>query len=53
MSDDKRLPTTGKSDTSADVDAFLRDLKRAPPPPPGGRGRLIFALDATASREPS
>src|SRR5438477_3473269 len=56
MSDDKgRLPTAPKpGETSAEVDAFLRDLRRAPPPPPsGGRGRLMFALDATASREPS
>ena len=52
MSDDKRqLPTESRS---AEIDAFLRDLQRAPKPPPsGGRGRLIFALDATASREPS
>lgn len=39
---------------SAAVDAFLDDLNRAPAVRPGGgRGRLIFALDATASREPS
>src|SRR5579862_8349178 len=39
---------------SAEVDAFLDDLRRAPAVrPAGGRGRLIFALDATASREPS
>ncbi|MBV9150278.1 MAG: VWA domain-containing protein, partial [Alphaproteobacteria bacterium] len=46
MSDDKsRLPETPRS---ADVDAFLRDLQRAPAVRPGGgRGRLIFALDAT------
>jgi hypothetical protein len=52
MSDDKsRLPTgTG----SQDVADFLDQLRRAPPPPPdGGRGRLVFAMDATASREPS
>ncbi|HLY45579.1 MAG TPA: VWA domain-containing protein [Stellaceae bacterium] len=50
--DDKpRLPAESHA---AEVDAFLRDLRRAPPPPPpGGRGRLIFALDATASREHS
>ncbi len=56
MSDDKRrLPTAANpGEVSAEVDAFLRDLQRAPPPhPSGGRGRLIFALDATASREPS
>ena len=56
MSEDKRrLPTAANpGEVSAEVDAFLRDLQRAPPPrPSGGRGRLIFALDATASREPS
>ena len=52
MSDDKKqLPTESHS---AEVDAFLRDLQRAPAVrPAGGRGRLIFALDATASRQPS
>ncbi len=50
--DDKnRLPARSNS---AEIDAFLRDLQRAPAVRPGGgRGRLIFALDATASREPS
>jgi len=52
MSDDKKqLPTESHS---AEVDAFLRDLQRAPAVrPAGGRGRLIFALDATASRQPT
>ena len=46
MSDEKKLPTKS---SSTDVDAFLRDLNRAPAVRPGGgRGRLIFALDATA-----
>jgi hypothetical protein len=46
-----RLPAQS---SSAEVDAFLRDLQRAPAPRAGGgRGRLIFALDATASREPT
>jgi hypothetical protein len=59
MSEDKsRVPASRKSgDVAAGVDAFLHDLQRAPRPPSGGpsggRGRLIFALDATASREPS
>src|ERR1700690_3557737 len=60
MSDDKpKLPTAANpGEAAGEVDAFLRDLQRAPKPPPGGshgggRGRLIFALDATASREPS
>ena len=38
----------------ADVDAFLDRLKQMPAArPSGGRGRLIFALDATASRGPT
>ena len=38
----------------ADVDAFsARFAARAAAARPGGRGRLIFALDATASREPT
>jgi hypothetical protein len=56
MSDDKNpLPTAANpGEASGEVDAFLRDLQRAPAAhPAGGRGRLIFALDATASREPS
>src|SRR5205814_964560 len=37
-----------------EVEQFLEKLKKAPPAHPGGgRGRLIFALDATASREPT
>jgi hypothetical protein len=49
--DDGKLPAASPR---ADVDAFLDDLRRAPAVRPGGgRGRLIFALDATASREPS
>jgi hypothetical protein len=56
MSDDNsHLPAGRKSgEISAEVDAFLHELQRAPPPHnSGGRGRLIFALDATASREPT
>ena len=37
-----------------DVDAFLAEVRRAPPPMrTDGRGRLIFALDATMSRQPT
>jgi hypothetical protein len=40
--------------TSAEVAEFLDKLARAPTVrPAGGRGRLIFAMDATASREPT
>jgi len=51
MSDDgKTLPSQRHS---AAVGDFLDKLKAAPSPSGGGRGRLIFALDATASREPT
>ncbi len=47
------LPTTEPA-SQTEVDAFLRKLAVTPAPPPqGGRGRLIFAMDATASREPA
>jgi len=38
----------------ADIDAFLTKVKSlAPTTAPGRRGRLIFALDATMSRQPT
>src|SRR5947209_3647512 len=37
----------------SDVDSFIRQVQAMPQIRPGGRGRLIFAMDATASREPS
>jgi len=38
--------------TRGEVDAFLDAVKQAPPATTGeGRGRLIFSLDATASRQ--
>jgi len=40
--------------TKGEIAGFLDQLKsRQPAPPAFGRGRLIFALDATASREPT
>jgi hypothetical protein len=52
MSDDKKgLPAEAPG---AGIDAFLERLRRTPAPHPGaGGGRLVFALDATASREPT
>lgn len=43
----------GKPAASGDVAAFLEQLARVPAPRPGGTGRLIFALDATMSRQPT
>ncbi len=37
----------------AEVDAFLNKVAQTVPAAAGGRGRLMFALDATASREPT
>jgi hypothetical protein len=50
--DDKsQLPASAKN---AEVDAFLRKVAAMPAArPASGRGKLIFAMDATASREPS
>jgi hypothetical protein len=46
-----KLPTS----TEDDVARFLKQVSEttAPPRREGSRGRLIFSLDATASREPS
>ena len=53
MTRDRKLPTEGK-DEGADVDAFLRRVAATPAPVTQGEtGRLIFAMDATASREPT
>jgi hypothetical protein len=47
----EHLPAAAKA---AEVEAFLRQVKAMPAvKPASGRGRLIFALDATASREPT
>jgi hypothetical protein len=51
--DRNKLP--GQPATGAEVDAFLKRLAATPAarPAPGERGRLMFALDATASRQPT
>jgi len=50
----KRTDLT-RTSSGADVASFLARVRAAPPPARRGaeRGRLMFALDATASREPS
>ena len=50
-SDRDKLPDKARND---DVASFLEKMARAPAVhTPEGRGRLIFAMDATASREPT
>ena len=47
----RKLPSRG---SRAEVNAFLERVAATPArQPSGGRGRLVFALDATASREPT
>ncbi len=49
---EKDLPTQRPG--ADPVESFLKEVAQTPPPQPGsGRGRLIFAMDATASREPT
>src|SRR5579863_2563005 len=49
--DQSQLPAAA---ANAEVDAFLRKVAAMPAArPASGRGKLIFAMDATASREPS
>jgi hypothetical protein len=51
MGDSKKLPARA---ADAEVDAFLKRVAATPVPrSEGGRGRLMFAMDATASREPT
>jgi hypothetical protein len=54
--DPRHKPPARPPDASsrADIDAFLAQVKTlGPSTAPGGRGRLIFALDATMSRQPT
>ncbi len=51
MAGDRKLPSKS---SQTDVDTFLKKVAAAPAVRPAGeRGRLIFAMDATASREPT
>ncbi|MEO3430785.1 VWA domain-containing protein [Pelagibius sp. CAU 1746] len=52
MAKDPKLP---QSASASEVEAFLRKVSAAPArgAAGGARGRLIFAMDATASREPT
>ena len=52
--DDRRAINRSAPSGSSAVDAFLDRSSRTPAAmAPGGRGRLIFALDATMSRQPT
>jgi len=47
-----QLPDSARK-ASAEVDTFLTRAAGVPAPAQSGRGRLIFALDATMSRQPT
>ena len=52
MTPNKKLPSARS--TKQDVDSFLRRVAATPVSrAPGQRGRLLFAMDATASRQPT
>jgi hypothetical protein len=52
MARDDKLPT--RKDSATDIQEFLKRVAATPVrTAPGERGRLVFALDATASRQPT
>ena len=51
MADDRKVPSTAGASA---VVAFVKQVDSLPANrEPGSRGRLLFAMDATASREPT
>ncbi len=46
-------PVEAPRSSGAEVDAFLAHVNTIAPVSSGGRGRLIFAMDATMSRQPT
>jgi hypothetical protein len=52
MSENRSLFQKNDTKVNAEVDRFL-ESKKADPKSASGRGRLIFSLDATASRKPT
>jgi hypothetical protein len=60
MGKDRSQPTPARSSQDAvgasgrtEIDTFLDRVRTLAPSAPAGRGRLIFALDATMSRQPT
>ncbi len=45
--------TTPQTATAADVADFVKKMRAMAPPTASGRGRLVFAMDATMSRQPT
>ncbi len=53
MDKSRNTPAPRQPSESDDVAAFVEAARRTPAPTSSGRGRLIFALDATMSRQPT
>jgi hypothetical protein len=54
MSKDRSSQTPAPASTRPEIEAFIERVKQLTPAATGGkRGRLIFALDATMSRQPT
>src|SRR5277367_4886410 len=53
MDKDRNNDPATPSSAGADIAAFVDAAKKVPAPGGSGRGRLIFALDATMSRQPT
>src|SRR5277367_3732566 len=53
MDKDRNNDPATPSSAGADVAAFVDAARKVPAPGGSGRGRLIFALDATMSRQPT
>jgi hypothetical protein len=53
MTDQRPTARTDSTPASSDIDSFLAEIGKLATGGPAGRGRLIFALDATASRQPT
>jgi hypothetical protein len=53
MDKDRNNAPARPSSAGADIAAFVDAAKKVPAPGGSGRGRLIFALDATMSRQPT
>ena len=52
MDKEKDAPVARRA-ASEEVVAFVEQARLTPAPPASGRGRLVFALDATMSRQPT
>jgi len=54
MSNERSRPAPVPASSRTEIDAFLKRVRElGPASAPGKRGRLIFALDATMSRQPT